>query len=1289
MADINDGSLSFTSTMDNDQMNAAIDETLRRIQGLSDGTVDGTMAMSDAFERTSEGVRMALGAIGAACEQHENALVGLEAEYERLKAEQATAFMEGRDQDARAIQKSMNNVKGEIMVRQKLLNELRDASNELENEAQALNRSTNAAEQTNQAHTSLRTRIREIKEEMADMVMNGIDEQADAYIRLRDELGRLQDLQGDISAQGNVLANDEAQYQGIITGINGVMGAMSAATGVAALFGEENEELQRTMLKIQSLMAITQGMQQVSQTLNKDSAFMITTIGGLKSWWAKVVAAATTAEVAETAAIGANTAAQGVDTAATGANAAATAANTAAQEANAAARGQVTAASGAQATANAAATAGQTAQTAAATAGTVANFTLAGAFRAVGVAIKSIPVFGWILAGISAIIGLIALFTGKSKEAEEQTKKWNAAEEAGAKAFITAKTELDDYIHKLDTFNGSQAEEKKLLDDVNGKYGEQLGYAKTIKEAKEILTSKGAAYCEMLKLEAMAQALLNEATSAYINILKTKQKAEAGDFDDSWYEFWNWGGKSSEDKRNEAIANAKKDYEYWLDEYEKMRDKAAKYKDDHDLGGWTDPTAVTVKPTYTPKSTTTQKTPEEERKEKFQKALDAMRMEYDRFNKWMASGDEILINSAKTEFAGLLGQGASYIDFLKKQREQLLTIAEGSRSTEQNEQLAAINNAIAEETRQTVLESFNQELNAQLANAKTITDMLNVIEQRRKELANDGTELDTEKGKTLDDAEKRIKDQAKADYESMLNEYGTFEQRKAILAEEFAKKRALAESNGNTEMLAELEKAYNELLSKFALDEMMKSPDWELMFGDLDELTTTKLNELLNKVEGMTAYMGVEFSPEDLAKIKDAIQKMKDEVQERNPFKSLKSALKDYSKATDDAAKKKALTNVFESAAGAADIVNAGIKGVIDIMGAMGVEADSEAMVIANDLMKIGESAGQLATGIATGNPISIIQGSVGMLTAAFDLFNFKDRKAERQIKKHQKALKDLQRTYEDLERAIDKALGGDVYKGQMDAIHNMEAQIVELNGAIAAEDSKKKTDHDRIQDWKDQINDLENNIEDMYESIANDILQTDAKSFADELGNALAEAFSSGEDAALAFEKTVNDVLKRAILNQLKKNFLEKQLQGVLDDLEKSMGYWDGDTFHFDGFTDSEIADFRNRVGNIASTFNQALGQYGDIFKDIMGDDADPSSMVGAVKGVTEETAEIIAGQMQAIRMNQAENTAMMTQAIQSLAIIATNTSFNRHLAKIDRIITLLESNSSDAALRGNGIQI
>ena len=39
MADVNGGALSFTSIMDNDQMNAAIEETLRRVQGFSDAVV--------------------------------------------------------------------------------------------------------------------------------------------------------------------------------------------------------------------------------------------------------------------------------------------------------------------------------------------------------------------------------------------------------------------------------------------------------------------------------------------------------------------------------------------------------------------------------------------------------------------------------------------------------------------------------------------------------------------------------------------------------------------------------------------------------------------------------------------------------------------------------------------------------------------------------------------------------------------------------------------------------------------------------------------------------------------------------------------------------------------------------------------------------------------------------------------------------------------------------------------------------------------------------------------------
>ena len=186
--------------------------------------------------------------------------------------------------------------------------------------------------------------------------------------------------------------------------MGGLAGGFSAVTGAISLFANENENLQKVMTKVQSVMAITIGLQQVSQTLNKDSAFQLVTINGLKEWWRKVVEKATIAETAETVATTANTAAKQANTAATVSNATAETANTAATAA----------------------------QTTAATAGTVANIGLAGAFRLVGAAIKSIPVFGWILAGISALVGLFAVFSSKAREAKKAQEEFSKALIEGA-----------------------------------------------------------------------------------------------------------------------------------------------------------------------------------------------------------------------------------------------------------------------------------------------------------------------------------------------------------------------------------------------------------------------------------------------------------------------------------------------------------------------------------------------------------------------------------------------------------------------------------------------------------------------------------------------------------------------------------------------------------------------------------------------------------------------------------------------------------------------------------------
>ena len=1383
MAEIDGGALSFKSVMDNDQLNSAIDETLRRVQGFSDAVVGSGEVMDKTTQEWVSQIRSALGQIGDACIEHEQALDRLGQEYDRLGNEMERAFVSGRDDEYRALQEQRNAIQGEMTVRKQLLNELREQSNALEDEATKLEEAARQAEQTAQAHVSLRTRIRDLKEEMATMIADGIDEQSAAYKELENELGRLMDIQGDIQAQGTVLANDEAQFQGMIQGLSGVVGGFTAAQGAVSLFAGENENLQKIMLKVQSLMSITMGLQQVAQTLNKDSAFQLVTLNGLKEWWNNLLAVGRGEQIASTAATVADTTATAASTAAEVAHTAATQANTTAQGANTIAQGANTVATGAQA--------------AAATAGTAANIGLAGAIRMVGAAIKSIPVVGWILAAVGALIGLVSHFVGKAKEAKKAQEEWYNSVAENCYKPIASIEQLSTKWNAL----GDDLEAKKKFVEQNAQAFDELGVSiNGVTDAENLLVANKTAFINAQIEKAKAMVLVQQAQEKVKTLMQKEQEynamsdtktknvvvgvaanealiydqiqvvndakvdlgkeidalraeitkgfEDAATAETNGFQLLKQAGidatKTYADGTLGAIEQAIQVKQAALKSLTNNTDYEAALKEIEALQKQAD--AITGKKSGGGGGGGTPKDP-------FLEKLNKRKSEYQRFNKWLNSGDAILVQSANKEFEGLLKEGSTYIDYLKKQRDELLTIDISKRTKAQNKQLRQLNDAIAEETKQSVLEAFNTELNEQLTNAKTTLEMLKIIEQKRKELSGDGTELDNAKGESLDDAEKDAKEQLReeteallaeyasyaeqkrrideqynrdyevlmakraqatsdaeraeidaaianrqkkrdgdvnsiggVDYDALLAEYGTFEQRKQSIIDEYEEKRKAAQAVGNTEMVEALNKAQAEALSKFALDELQAHPDWELMFGDLDEISTQKLQELIDKINNLDgAYLGIEFDPKDLEALKDKIEEMKSEIQERNPFKSLVSSIKDYGKAADDEGKKKALTNMFESASGAIDLIGGTLDAVTNGLEKMGVQMDEETQAIVNDIGGIIEGAGQLASGIATGNPLAIIQGSIGLLTSAFDLFNSKDRKAEKQIKKHQEAISELERAYTQLSWAIDKALGGDVYKNQQAAIRNMKEQQEHLRASWEAEESKKKTDDGRVQDFKDQYAELERQIADMYDEISNDLLQTTAGDFASQLADNLTTAFKAGEDSAKAFEQCVNDVLQNIIVNQLKKKFLEQQLQGALDQLEGSMGYWNGDEFIFDGLTDDEIAAFKAKVQAAANNYEQALGIYSDLFKD-MNIDENEDGLTGAVKGVSEETASLVAGQMNAIRINQLEATQILRQQLQTLNTIAQNTAYNRYLARIERIITILENNSGDS-LRSQGL--
>lgn len=1470
MADVNGGALSFTSIMDNDQMNAAIEETLRRVQGFSDAvvgsgdTMDNTTqeivesiqiqkrvieelekTVADLNERinsvepgtaqdalieqanaaraeldgekqgmvalinelnnlqranegaasASEDIRNGLSQIGAACEMHENAIAALRKEYEQITQTMNGALKSGNDNEYRALRDRAQAIKGEIATRKSLLNELREQSNALEDEASRMEQARAAAENTAQAHVSLRQQIRALKEEMADAVANGIDEQSEAYKRMVNELGRLQDIQGDIQSQGSILANDEATFAGVLSGLNGVVGGFTAAQGAVALFAGENENLQKIMLKVQSLMSITMGLQQVAQTLNKDSAFSLITLNKAKEWWNNLLAVGRGEQIASTAATAADTTATIASTAATTANAAAE------QASNTAKTASVGASTGAAAT--------QAVQTASATAGTVANIGLAGAFRMVGAAIKSIPVFGWILAGISALIALVSHFVSKANESKKATEEWYDAISENAYKPIASIMELSDKWNAL----GNDLEAKKQFIENNKKAFEDLGVSvRDVVDAENVLVANKTAFINAQIEKAKATIYLQQAQEKVKELIKKEQEYNAmSDTKSMWVQtstfgtgYWVETANNEKKKAKTALdslraeiknefqnaANAERngwnilkkagigatqtytkgslgaieqaiqlkqealkhltnndDYKKAMAEIEKLQKQADK------ITGKTTTTSGSGSGSSHHRSSGGGGT----KKDAFLEKLAKYKSEYSRFLKWVNSNDPIIQQAAKKEFDGLLKQGATYIDYLKNQRDIILQVDVANRSKTQNKQLRQLNDAIAEETKKTVLEAFNNELSDSLSNAKTVIEMLNVIEAKRKQLANDGTELDNAEKEALDNAEKQAQEKAKqqtdallteyasfveqkrrleeqfnadmellnrkrakastdaeraeidqaianrtkkyntdtskvGDYDAILNQYGGYEQKKERIAEQYAERRRIAELNGNKDLLEKLAKAEQDELSKLQSDLIKNSGDWQNLFGNLDELTTKTIKQLIAKIEGMKATIGVDLNPQDLKALTDQLNKARSEVEKRNPFTALGAAWKRLKEATKDGKglgsdeAKKATKDVATAVSGSIDLINGTFNAVTNGLQKMGVSMDEETQAILGDIGGIMDGASQVAQGIATGNPLSVIQGSIGLLSSAFDLFNSRDRKAEKQIKKHQKAIKQLENAYKQLEWQIGKALGGEVYKNQQAAIRNMKEQQEHLKASWEAEESKKKTDHDRVNDFKEQYAELGRQIEDMIDEISNDLLQTTAKDFASDLGDALVEAFSKGEDAAKAMETTVNSVLKNLVVNQLKKKFLENQLQGALDKLEKDMGYWNGDDFVFDGLTQAEIDRFKSAVGAASSNFNQALKQYEEIFKDMGLDDTD-ESLTGAAKGISEESANILAGQMNAIRINQLDTNEILRQSLQALNTIAINTAYNKYLSRIERIITIMESNQGGNALRSQGL--
>lgn len=796
---------------------------------------------------TLESIDAAFAEIDRVVGENELAIKELEKEYERLDKAAGAAFMKGDDKTARALQQQEIAIKKVIRARKQVNKEAAATADELLKEEQRLKEEAAAAEQAAEKHISLRQRLREIKTELVEMEAAGQRGTA-AYQALQEEAGRLTDAWGDAQAQATILANDQRGLQGIISGLNGISGAAAIAQGAVGLFGGENEKLQQIMLRVQSVMAITMGLQQVQQTLNKDSAFSLVTLNGLKKVWNKLIGDGATAMEAENAATEVNTAAQQ-------ANTAATTADTAAQTTNNTSTVAGTVAQVANAGATRTATAVTIAQTVATKAASLALKGLKAALITTGI--------GALIVLVGELAGwLMKLFDATSK-ADEEFKEQEEVLAKGREAYAKSALEIENYKTRLEKFNGTKAQEEKLVKELNSKYGEAMGYYNSLSQWKKVLVEKGEAYCNMLLKEAEAQALLTKYTEAFIALQEARDKSASA------YGHWYTTRAGDEERKKEAEKEAKDTMNKWLDKYREKMNEAQQIRDKFDLNPHVDPSTLKKGKEFDPQKAALE----------IKKAAEEYRKTASKYIK--DANDELnnLIIDAQEQ--GLI--------------RELNEIRRGTRQKLQawNEQL----DKLAEVRKEAAKARYMNQKGAtevgwanSVDGKKSIKDWIAVIKAENPKII---AEYDRVWEKITNNGKKAIVNAQQHYTDALIDEFGTNAQKEEKLLRVWSQKIATLPDEFKGEALKQMEEAF----SKLGNENFKKAINWEGVFGDLSKQALPVLEFTLGKVKQYFEQNKGAMSTQEIKDYQEAIKNMEDEIANRNPFTALHKSIRDISAA--------------------------------------------------------------------------------------------------------------------------------------------------------------------------------------------------------------------------------------------------------------------------------------------------------------------------------------------------------------------------------------------------------
>lgn len=261
--------------------------------------------------------------------------------------------------------------------------------------------------------------------------------------------------------------------------------------------------------------------------------------------------------------------------------------------------------------------------------------------------------------------------------------------------------------------------------------------------------------------------------------------------------------------------------------------------------------------------------------------------------------------------------------------------------------------------------------------------------------------------------------------------------------------------------------------------------------------------------------------------------------------------------------------------------------------------------------------------------------------------------------------------TNDTYQQALKAQKSGTAYDAEL---ASLMAQRDELKKQRQAEEDKKKTDADAIQNYDQQIKEMEQSIDDFAQTFLNDIYSIDIKSWASQLTDSIVEAWAKGEDAAEAYHDKVQELVKDLTKNILSQKIMEMALQPTLDELkDKLQQKGKLDEADIPGIADDLIKAGDNAVENITNILDALKEKGWDLSEN------GTLSVSNSIKSITEDTADILASYLNSIRLDcsvNRENLRLILVAVQSVPEL--NNIARSQLTQLTTLVTLAEARNS-----------